>query len=168
MNITSPMLRQLAYNAIDNRENLRALNAVDRGDMLFRVAYNQHGLIEICIGNAVRKLDCSTDFRCICRTITVDVEHYYAIKCVTMFVNKGGTQDEVIAITTTEYAKDLYQEDIEKIVNNLNSIESSDENTSLGRFALTYNKDNIILEDQVKSLTYRLDHIVQTILDLKK
>lgn len=166
MNITSPMLRQLAYNAIDNRENLRALNAVDRGDMPFRVAYNQHGLIEICIGNAVRKLDCSTDFRCICRTITVDAEHYYAVKCVTMFVNKGGTQDEVIAITTTEYVKDLFQDDIEKIVNNLKSIES--EHATLGRFALTYNKDNIILEDQVKSLMYRLDHIVQTILDLKK
>lgn len=167
MNITSPMLRQLAYNAIDNRENLRALNAVDRGDMPFRVAYNQHGLIEICIGNAVRKLDCSTDFRCICRTITIDSEHFYAIKCVSMFVNKGVDQDSVIAITVTEYAKDLYQEDIEKIIKNLNSIESADENTSLGRFALTYNKDNIILEDQVKTLTYRLDHIVQTILDLK-
>lgn len=165
MNITSPTLRQLAYNAIDNRENLKILNALDRGDMPFRVTYNQHGLIEICVGNAARKLDCSTDFRCICRTITVDAEHYYAIKCVTMFVNKGGTQDEVITITTTEYVKDLYQEDIEKIVNNLKSIES--EHAVLGRFALTYNKDNIILEDQVKTLTYRLDHIVQTILDLK-
>lgn len=168
MNITSPMLRQLAYSAVDDRENLKALNALDRGDMPFRVAYNQHGLIEICVGNAVRKLDCSTDFRCICRTITVDAEHYYAIKCVTIFVNKGATQDEVIAITITEYVKDLFQEEIEKIVNNLKSIESADENTSLGRFALTYNKDNIILEDQVKTLTYRLDHIVQTILDLKK
>lgn len=165
MNITSPMLRQLAYNAIDNRENLRALNALDRGGMPFRVTYNQHGLIEICVGNSVRKLDCSTDFRCICRTITIDSEHFYAIKCVTMFVNKGCDQDSVIAITTTEYAKDLYQEDIEKIINNLKSIES--ETASIGRFAIMYNKDNITLEDQTKSLTYRLDHIVQTMLDLK-
>lgn len=165
MNITSPTLRQLAYSAVDDRENLKALNALDRGDMPFRVTYNQHGLIEISVGNAVRKLDCSTDFRCICRTVTIDAEHYYAIKCVTMFVNKGKKQDEVIAITTTEYVKGLFREDIEKIVNNLKSIES--ENATLGRFTLTYDKDSIILEDQVKSLTYRLDHIVQTILDLK-
>lgn len=167
MNITSPMLRQLAYNAIDNREDLRALNALDRGNMPFRVTYNQHGLIEICVGNAVKKLDCNTDFRCVCRTITIDSEHYYAIKCVSMFVNKEShNQDTVIAITVTEYVKDLFQEDIEKIIDNLKAIESETE--TIGRFDITYNKSNIILEDQVKTLTYRLDHIVQTILDLKK
>ena len=167
MNITSPMLRQLAYNAIDNREDLRALNALDRGNMPFRVTYNQHSLIEICVGNAVKKLDCNTDFRCVCRTITIDSEHYYAIKCVSMFVNKEShNQDTVIAIAVTEYVKDLFQEDIEKIINNLKAIESETE--TIGRFDITYNKGNIILEDQVKSLTYRLDHIVQTILDLKK
>lgn len=166
MNITSPTLRQLAYSAVDDRENLKALNALDRGDMPFRVTYNQNGLIEICVGNDVRKLDCSTDFRCVCRTITIDSEHYYAIKCVTMFVNKSHNQDSVISITVTEYVKDLYQEEIEKIVNNLKAIESETE--TLGRFDITYNNNSIILEDQVKSLTYRLDHIVQTILDLKK
>ena len=162
MNITSPTLRQLAYSAIDDRENLRTLNALDRGNMPFRVTYNQNGLIEISVGNDVRKLDCSTDFRCVCRTITIDSEHYYAIKCVTMFVNKESHNQD----TVTEYVKDLFQEEIEKIVTNLKSIESETE--TIGRFDITYNKDNIILEDQVKSLTYRLDHIVQTILDLKK
>lgn len=167
MNITSPTLRQLAYSAIDDRENLRTLNALDRGNMPFRVTYNQNGLIEISVGNDVRKLDCSTDFRCVCRTITIDSEHYYAIKCVSMFVNKEShNQDTVIAITVTEYVKDLFQEDIEKIINNLKAIESETE--TIGRFDITYNKGNIILEDQVKTLTYRLDHIVQTILDLKK
>ena len=168
MNITSSTLVHLAYSAINDRENLKALNALERGDMPFRVTYNQKGLIEICIGNDVRKQDYDTDFnfRCVCRTITIDIEHFYAIKCVTMFVNKSlHDQDDIIAITVTEYVRDLHQEEIERIINNLKSIES--ENATLDRFGLTYNKGNIILEDQVKSLTYRLDHIVQTILDLK-
>lgn len=168
MNITSSALVHLAYSALDAREDLRELNALDDGDMPFRMTYNQNGLIEICVGNDVKKMECikDKDFRCVCRTITIDSEHYYAIKCVTMFINNGYNQDTIIAITVTEYVKDLHQEEIERIINNLKSIES--ENATLDRFGLTYNKGNIILEDQVKSLTYRLDHIVQTILDLKK
>ena len=56
---------------------------------------------------------------------------------------------------------------IEKIVENLKSIESDDDNTTLDRFSIEYKKNIIVLDDQKKSLTYRLDHIIQTILDLK-
>lgn len=167
MNITSPMLRQLAYSVIDSVEALKTLEVLDKSDKLYRVSYSQSGSIEVCIGHSVRKLDCNTDFKCVCRTITIDSAHFYDIKCVTVYVNKNNDMDNVITITTSEYVKGLYKEDIEKIVENLKSIESSDENTMLDRFSVEYKKNIIVLDDQKKSLTYRLDHIIQTILDLK-
>lgn len=166
MNISSAVLRQLAYSGIDSIEALKTLDVLDKSDKLFRVSYTQNGAIEVCIGHSVKKLDCNTDFRCICRNITIDSAHFYDIKCVTVYVNKDSDMDNVITITTSEYVKGLNKSDIEKIVENLKSIES-DENTTIDRFSVDYKKNIIVLDDKKKSLTYRLDHIIQTILDLK-
>lgn len=167
MNITSPMLRQLAYAVIDSVEALKTLEVLDKSDKLYRVSYSQSGSIEVCIGHSVRKLDCNTDFKCVCRSITIDSAHFYDIKCIAVYVNKNNDMDNVITITISEYVKGLYKEDIEKIVENLKSIESDDDNTTIDRFSVDYKKNIIVLDDRVKSLTYRLDHIIQTILDLK-
>lgn len=167
MNINSVVLRQLARLGIESVNKLKALEIMDEtnNNRPFRMSFNQNGMIEVCIGQDVKLLDCNTDFRCICRTITVDSEYFCEIKCVTVYVNKNDGQDNLITVTTTEYAKNLFKDDIEKIVNNLKTIES--ENTSVDRFDVEYKKNIIILEDRDKGVAYRLDHMIQTILDLK-
>lgn len=165
MNINSVVLRQLARLGVESVDSLKTLDVLDKDDKPFRVSFNLNGNIELTIGQNVRRLDCNTDFHCACRTITIDSEHFYEIKCITVYVNNGSNRDDVITVTTAEYAKNLYTEEIEKIVKNLRSIES--EGATIGRFNVKYKNNLIILEDRVKSITYRLDHIIQSILDLK-
>ena len=168
MNINKTALKDLAYSSFDSIKTLKTLDLLDTTHKLLRVSYNYNSTIEVCMGRKVSKADCAAaNFRCTCRTITIDSEFFYDVRCVTVYVNfNNGDMDNIITITTSEAVKNLSKDDIRKIVDKLKSIESADENTMLDRFSVEYKQNIIILEDQKRSLIYRPDHIVQTILDL--
>ena len=152
--INNVSLRQLAHLAIEDRDRLKALGLAREDDRPFLISYNQIG---INVGSDANRLECNTDFRCIHRSITVE---QHMVKCLTVYTNKCGGNDDIITITVTDYAE-LDSDELKQIIDVLESVDEID------RFKVEHKKNIIVLEDQVRSLTYRLDHIIQSILDLK-